>query len=36
MGGATPIDRDGRIAEYRQAGWRRFDDTAAPYRSGFR
>jgi len=35
MDGATPIDRTSRLAEYRQAGWSRFDDTAAPYRSGY-
>jgi hypothetical protein len=35
MDGATPIDRDSRLAEYREAGWSRFDDTAAPYRSGY-
>jgi hypothetical protein len=35
MDGATPIDRDSRLAEYREAGWSRFDDAAAPYRSGY-
>ncbi|KRE21699.1 hypothetical protein ASE66_28020 [Bosea sp. Root483D1] len=35
MDGAMPIDRVSRLAEYRQAGWSRFDDTAAPYRSSF-
>jgi hypothetical protein len=35
MAGATPIDGESRLAEYRQVGWSRFDDTAAPYRSGF-
>lgn len=33
LDGATPIDRDARLAEYRAAGWRRFDETAAPDRS---
>ncbi|MBN9446594.1 MAG: hypothetical protein J0I67_06755 [Bosea sp.] len=32
MDGATPIDRDERLAEYRRTGWRRFDDRAEPYR----
>jgi hypothetical protein len=35
MDGATPIDRQSRLAEYRQAGWSRFDETGTPYRSGF-
>ena len=26
------IDRDERLAEYRQSGWSRFDDRAEPYR----
>ncbi|MGO4741283.1 hypothetical protein AB4099_32500 [Bosea sp. 2KB_26] len=33
LDGATPIDRDARLAEYRATGWSRFDETAAPYRS---
>jgi hypothetical protein len=33
LDGATPIDRDARLAEYRAAGWSRFDETAAPDRS---
>ncbi|QEL26006.1 hypothetical protein FQV39_27900 [Bosea sp. F3-2] len=33
LDGATPIDRDARLAEYRAAGWNRFDETAAPHRS---
>ncbi len=32
LDGATPIDRDARLAEYRSGGWTRFDETAAPYR----
>lgn len=32
MDGATPIDRDERLAEYRQSGWSRFDERAEPYR----
>ncbi|MCY1381012.1 hypothetical protein D9M69_688800 [compost metagenome] len=32
LDGATPIDRDTRLAEYRAGGWSRFDETAAPYR----
>jgi uncharacterized membrane protein len=31
LDGATPIDRNARVAEYRQEGWTRFDETAAPY-----
>ncbi len=27
----TPIDRDTRMAEYRQEGWSRFDEKADPY-----
>lgn len=33
LDGATPIDRDARLAEYRAAGWSRFDETAPPDRS---
>jgi len=33
LDGASPIDRDARLAEYRAEGWSRFDETA-PYRSG--
>ncbi|PTM40300.1 general stress protein [Bosea sp. 124] len=33
MDGATPIDRDTRIGQYRNEGWTRFDETAAPYKS---
>ncbi|WP_038358062.1 general stress protein [Bosea sp. UNC402CLCol] len=33
LDGASPIDRDARLAEYRAAGWNRFDETAEPYRS---
>uniref|UniRef100_A0A9E8CNA9 General stress protein 17M-like domain-containing protein n=1 Tax=Bosea sp. NBC_00436 TaxID=2969620 RepID=A0A9E8CNA9_9HYPH len=32
LDGATPIDRDARLAEYRAGGWSRFDETAPPYR----
>lgn len=32
LDGATPIDRDARLAEYRADGWSRFDERAAPYR----
>ncbi len=32
LDGATPIDRDARLAEYRSGGWTRCDETAAPYR----
>ena len=32
MDGATPIDRDTRMAQYRQEGWSRFDDKAEPYK----
>ncbi|CAM5197678.1 hypothetical protein ARD30_22765 [Bosea thiooxidans] len=32
LDGATPIDRDARLAEYRASGWSRFDETAPPYR----
>ena len=31
MDGATPIDRDTRLAQYREEGWTRFDEKAAPY-----
>jgi hypothetical protein len=31
MDGATPIDRDTRLAKYREEGWTRFDERAAPY-----
>jgi len=34
MDGATPIDREARLADYRQSGWSRFDETAAPNRYG--
>lgn len=34
MDGATPINRDMRLAEYRQSGWSRFDDQGEPYRPG--
>ncbi|RXT46411.1 hypothetical protein B6S44_26765 [Bosea sp. Tri-44] len=34
MDGATPIDRDTRLTEYRESGWSRFDEHGAPYRSG--
>lgn len=34
MDGAMPIDRQSRLAEYRESGWTRFDETAAPYRTG--
>ncbi len=33
MDGATPIDRDARLAQYRQEGWSRFDEKAEPYRA---
>lgn len=32
MDGATPIDRSTREAEYRAAGWSRFDENGTPYR----
>ncbi|KRD95868.1 hypothetical protein ASE63_12705 [Bosea sp. Root381] len=32
LDGATPIDRDTRLAEYREGGWNRFDEAGAPYR----
>lgn len=32
MDGAAPIDRDARLAEYRNEGWSRFDERAEPYR----
>jgi uncharacterized membrane protein len=31
MDGASPINRDERIAAYRSDGWTRFDDKAEPY-----
>lgn len=31
LDGATPINRDERLAEYRAGGWSRFDETADPY-----
>jgi len=34
LDGATPIDRDARMAQYRQEGWSRFDDEADPYVRG--
>jgi hypothetical protein len=34
MDGAAPIDREARLADYRQSGWSRFDETAAPNRYG--
>jgi hypothetical protein len=33
MDGATPIDRDTRLAQYRQEGWTRFDEKAEPYKA---
>jgi len=33
LDGASPIDRDARVAQYRAEGWTRFDETAAPYRA---
>lgn len=36
MDGATPINRDTRLAEYRQGGWTRFDDQGEPYRPALR
>ncbi|MGX1787051.1 hypothetical protein ACWIGM_09955 [Bosea sp. NPDC055332] len=32
MDGATPIDRDTRLTEYRDEGWTRFDERGEPYR----
>ncbi|CAM5194806.1 General stress protein 17M-like domain-containing protein OS=Bosea thiooxidans OX=53254 GN=SAMN05660750_03342 PE=4 SV=1 [Bosea thiooxidans] len=32
MDGGTPIDRDARLAQYREEGWTRFDETASAYR----
>jgi len=32
LDGAAPIDRDTRLAEYRQGGWNRFDTAGTPYR----
>jgi hypothetical protein len=34
MDGATPIDRDARLAQYREEGWTRFDEAAPAYRGG--
>lgn len=34
LDGATPIDRDTRMAQYRQEGWTRFDEKADPYMRG--
>jgi uncharacterized membrane protein len=31
LDGATPIDREARVAQYRQEGWTRFDETAPAY-----
>lgn len=31
LDGATPINRDTRMAQYRQDGWSRFDENADPY-----
>ena len=33
MDGATPIDRDTRMAQYREEGWTRFDEKAEPYKA---
>ena len=33
MDGASPIDRDSRLAQYRAEGWNRFDEKAEPYKS---
>lgn len=30
---ASPIDRDTRMAQYRQEGWTRFDENAEPYKA---
>ena len=32
MDGATPIDRDTRLASYREEGWTGFDEKADPYK----
>ena len=32
MDGASPVDRNARVAQYRQEGWTRFDETAEPYK----
>jgi len=32
LDGATPINRDERLAEYRAGGWNRFDEAAIPIR----
>ncbi len=34
LDGATPIDRESRVAQYRREGWTRFDETADPYVRG--
>lgn len=34
LDGATPIDRDTRMAEYRKDGWTRFDEKTGPYMRG--
>jgi len=34
LDGATPINRDTRMAEYRKDGWTRFDEKADPYQRG--
>lgn len=33
MDGATPIDRDTRVAQYREEGWKGFDEKAGPYKA---
>lgn len=33
MDDASPINRDTRLAQYRQEGWTRFDEAAPPYRN---
>ncbi|MFA6965644.1 hypothetical protein [Bosea sp. (in: a-proteobacteria)] len=33
MDGATPIDRDTRMAQYREEGWKGFDEKAGPYKA---
>ncbi|HEV7326819.1 MAG TPA: hypothetical protein VGN91_17315 [Bosea sp. (in: a-proteobacteria)] len=32
MDGATPVDRDARLTDYRNEGWTRFDERGEPYR----
>lgn len=32
MDGATPIDRETRVADYQKQGWTRFDEKADPYK----